>query len=429
MTLFLATDDDWRPFAPAAHSDAPTAALASPDLVLHRVFLNEAGARARIEEARMRATDLAAQPADELHVAVGPTLGDGSCWMAIIDRERMAAHLARMQGGGTDPAHIVPAALLLPEPGPAGACAARIDGLLLIRTSGYAAAVEPELGPIIAGDAMIAPLPETAPADLPLDLRQGAFAVVVRWWRLGWVRRTAAVLLPLFLLLVAAPPGIARWRQHQAERAADQRIVALARTALGRAPDDAAAGAARLAAERAKAEGSMVAPRLTLAASVLADAAPAHLEAVELLADGQLRLTLGGPAPAIQAAADRLARAKAFATISSGRDVMLGGRTMPSDTGPAAARLAAATRDAAILHVARSRPPAATVGAAVAAAGLDDALAAAPGGRYLLTVPAAPAAVLLPLIADLEAGGHRLLALDLEAGPDRMVSARMVVRP
>ena len=150
MKLVLETADGVRALGDGeGDSDVLTAVLPGDDIALHRVQLIETGAADRLEEARMRAVDLAARPVEDLHVAVGPADMDGASWIAIIDRARMQGHLEHLQAAGITPQHVVPAALLLP-PADNGPSLARLDDRLLLRTADLGGLVEPELAPAMA---------------------------------------------------------------------------------------------------------------------------------------------------------------------------------------------------------------------------------------------------------------------------------------
>ena len=86
MTILLATEDGVRPLgdAGADPSGATVAVIPGDDVALHHLTLAETDTRARLAEARMRATDLSAQPIEDLHVAVGPADADGASWVAVI---------------------------------------------------------------------------------------------------------------------------------------------------------------------------------------------------------------------------------------------------------------------------------------------------------------------------------------------------------
>jgi general secretion pathway protein L len=442
MTLLLATADGLKPLdEPVDDAQAPVAVLPGDDVALHRLLLLETAPKRRLEEARMRATDLAAQPIDALHVAVGPADADGASWVALIDRERMAAHLAFLAASGARPAQLVPAALLLAPPA-AGAALARLDDRVLLRTPELAGLVEPALAADLLGPAWpgrAAALPDFAPDPpdpLPLDLLQGEFAPRLRWWRSRRFQIPAALLTLLLVLLLAAPLLIERARAAATIAAYDEAVVELAATALGARPADAAAGAAQLAAARRAAEGSAVGARLSHAAGRLEPIPGARLDAAATKG-AALELTLGGPADAVNGAAAALA-AGPFEATRNGTEVTLGERragiaATPSPLSAAMLRFVAARQDAAIVTARGARPAApptpAELAAAFAAVGLGDAaIAPAPAGTTI-AVPAARATVLLPLLADLELRGATFTTLTLARNQDETVAAALTVAP
>lgn len=442
MTMVLATADGLRPLGETPDEAAvPIAVLPGDDIVLHRLTLLETAPRRRLEEARMRATDLAARPIDELHVAVGPADADGASWIAVMDRERMAGHLAVLKASGAEPKHVVPAALLLAPPD-AGASLAQLEDRVLLRTSEFAGLVEPELAADLLGPAWpgrarpLADFAPPAPETPPLDLMQGEFAPRLRWWRLRSFQIPAALLTLLLLLLLAAPSLIDRARGAATMAAYDEAIVELAATTLGTRPADAAAGAAALAAARREAEGDAVAARLSFAAAALEPLPGARLE--RAATDGNdLRLGLGGGAEAVNQAANGLL-AGPFAARRNGADVVLGERragVAANDSALSAAmlRFVSARSDAAIVTARRARPakpPApAELATAFAAVGLGDAAVTPSATGTTIMVPAARATVLLPLLADLELRGARFSGLVLSRNDDETISARIQVAP
>lgn len=430
MRVFLAQDGAVAALRPGDPEAAAVGIIPGDDVALHRVWLSGGNARERRAEARMRASDLAAQPLDDLHLALAPAGDAGDWWLALIGRERMAAHLAAFAAAGVDPDHVVPAPLLLPA-ADSGVSAARLGDLCLLRGNDFAASVEPELAALLApGTAPGAFTPEmTAPP--PLDLRQGEFARRLRWWRLRWVQVAVAMLVLVALLLAALPAAMAHVRSRAAAAAEDQRIRDLAGHVLGRPFADADAAARALSAARRRAEGSAVAPRLSLATALLAAAAPARLDRVELAPDGTLQLTLGGPAEAAGRAAAAFRDQRWFAAAVDGPVVRLGPRRVPET------RAGAAAADAAIVSAARrarsgqadARPGADPVATALAAAGLLDAASVGrEGAGTMITIPAARSQVLLPMLVDLEAAGMPIVALRLEAAADGTIGGRVEVR-
>lgn len=450
MTLVLAIPDGVRTLA-TGDAEAPvTGVIPGDDVALHHLALLETSPDARREEARMRAVDLSAQPIDDVHVAVGAPGADGGSWVALIDRDRMAGHIAHFRAAGVEPAHIVPAPLLLDEVAPDGMLA-RLDDRILVRTPVLAGLVEPELAPLVAGAAWKGRfylLPEFAPALAaglpPLDLLQGEFAPRLRWWRLRSFQIPAALLTLLLLLLLLAPILIERTRTAAAIRGYDQAVVELATQTLGQTvgtgPADAASAAAALAAARRAAEGGAAPAKIGLVAAMVEGVPGSSIDAVRLEPGGKLRITLGGPAAAINQLGSRLLPGP-FEAEMQGIELLLGDRragvaATPSELSAAMLRFVSARSDAAIVGLARARPKApdpasfvTRVGAAFAAAGLADAVVVPGGGGAAATVPAARSTALLPLLADLEKLGARPTSLAIGRNLDETLNATMVLVP
>jgi general secretion pathway protein L len=423
----------------AADEQTPAVALIpGDDVSLHRLVLTGANPAERLAEARMRATDLAGQPVEELHVAVGPPDAEGASWVALIDRQRMAAHLGHLEAAGVRPRHLLPAALLLPQSGSSPAMA-RLGDQLLLRTDAVAGLVEPELAAALTGADRtpdLAPLaefaPDAAPDPLPLDLLQGAFAPRRRWWAERSFLLASGLLAALLLALLLAPTLIERVRQMQAVAGYDRATMALAEQALGKRPADAAAAAAALADARRRAEAGALGARLSFAARTVETVPGARLETARLQPDGTLLLTLGGPADAINAVGPRMA-AGPFVTRANGTSLTIGDRqagrpARDSALSVAMLRLVQARQDAALAGAARARPPMtpAAVTAALAAAGLADPTAAAEGA---IAVPSARSTVLLPLIADLERQGAHFTGAEIRRNADATLAVRLEVTP
>lgn len=441
MKLVLETADGVRALGDGeGDSDVLTAVLPGDDIALHRVQLIETGAADRLEEARMRAVDLAARPVEDLHVAVGPADMDGASWIAIIDRARMQGHLEHLQAAGITPQHVVPAALLLP-PADNGPSLARLDDRLLLRTADLGGLVEPELAPAMAAATFpprLAQLPDFAPAlpaALPLDLLQGGFAPRRAWWR-GRRFQVAAALLALILLLaLAAPAVISRTRAAASIAAYDQGVIEMAAQATGQRPASADAAAALLRDTRRTVEGAALAARLSYATAAVEAVPESRLEAARLLPDGALELQLGGPADAVNRLSAQLLAGPFVAeadglklTMRDRRAGIAANRTPLSDS---MLRFVNARQDSAIVQVRRNvgaLPPAA-VGAAFAAAGLADAqLTTAPTGTRV-DIAAARSPVLLPLLADLELKGARIRSAEITRNPDSTLKARLEMEP
>ncbi|TPE62478.1 hypothetical protein FJQ54_06170 [Sandaracinobacter neustonicus] len=443
MTLLLETEDGVRQLsAEAADADADgplIAVLPGDDIALHRLQLAEGDARARHEEAVMRITDLAAQPVEDLHIAIGPADDAGHSWVALIDRQRMADHLAHLKAAGAEPAHIVPAALLLAEP-ESGPSMARFGDRVLLRTDELAGLVEPALASALSGRSLLGRFvqlsefaPAAVPETLPLDLMQGDFGPKQRWWKSRRFLLWAGVLSLLALLLAIAPVLIDRGRAAAAVAAYDQAVIELAAQTLGQRPASAEAGAEALAAARRAAEGGALGARLSFAARTLESIPGARFDSVKLLPDGALRIALGGPADAINITATRMAggpfHSEAAGTIVTMGDRVAGRPSNDTALSHAMLRLVAARQDAALAASAKARGPAmkpADVSAALVTAGLADPAAAASGR---IAIPAARSTTLLPLIADLELKGARFSAAEITRNADQTLSATLEVKP
>lgn len=440
MKLVLETADGIRDLAQSGEADAAlVGVLPGGDIALHRLLLLETAPADRLEEARMRAIDLAAQPIEDLHIVVGPPQPDGASWVCWIDRDRMAGHLEHFRTAGAQPRHLVPAALLLDEADLRPTMARFDDEQLLLRTQDFAGLVEPGLAPLLTGTAFpprLPQLPEFAPAppaELPLDLLQGEFSPRVKWWKSRRFQIPAALLALLLLLALAAPYLITRARSAATIAGYDQGVVELAAQALGQRPDNAEAAAAALATARRAAEGAALGTRFSHATAAV-DAIPgARLEKAVLHADGRLELTMGGPADAVNQLAARL-KSGPFEATGTGLQVTVGDRragvaASDSELSRAMLRFVNARQDAAIVGARKAVPPLppTAVGQAFAAAGLADAQVAP--GATSISVPAARGTVLLPLIADLELKGARFRTANISRNTDATLKAELGLQP
>lgn len=414
--------------------DAPlVAVIPGADVALHRLLLTESDAAARLAEARMRATDLAAQPIDDLHLALGAVDADGGVWLALIDREAMAGHVAALAAHGVEPAALVPAAMLLAAPAGDTPRTARLDDWLLLRGADHAAAVHPALGPLLGADhapPLFAPAP--VPADAP-NLLSGDFAPRRRWWRERRFQFAVILLAMLALALWLAPALLAQRQQAAIAGEHDAATLSIATAALDRSFDDAADAATAVQAARAAREAGRFGARLSYAAQQIAATPGARLTEITAGDDG-FSMELGGNASAINALRARLL-AGPFAASGDGTRLTLGDRRAAPDLGDAPAAEALARRigaaaDAAVLsgtppaELLPSAPATEAVGQALAAAGLD-AMPAGSGWR----VDAARPATLLPLIVALEGSGVRFASLHISANRDQTVRAELAVAP
>lgn len=443
MKLVLETADGVRDLADSGEADAAlVGVLPGDDIALHRLLLQESSAADRLEEARMRAIDMAAQPIEDLHVAVGPIEADGASWVAWIDRERMAGHLEHFRAAGANPRHLVPAALLLEAPDLRPTMARFDDDQLLLRTPDFAGLLEPGLAPPLTGTAFPPRLPQL-PAfepvlarDVPLDLLQGDFAPRAKWWKSRSFRILAAVLGLALLLALAAPTLITRARSAAGIAGYDQAVIELAAQTLGQRPGTAEDAAAALASARRAVEGAALGARFSFATAAV-DAIPgARLDHATLHPDGELELTLGGPADAVNQLAARL-KSGPYEAEGSGVAVSLGERragvvASNSELSRAMLRFVGARQDAAIVGVRKSVPPLPprVVGEAFAAAGLGETrMAPNATGGVGISVPAARGTVLLPLIADLELKGARFRSADFARNEDSTLKTELGLQP
>lgn len=436
MKLLLQTADGLRTLEDSGGADTPiVGVLPGDDIALHRLHLAGDNDADRLEDARMRATDLAAQPIEELHVATGHPDDDGASWVAIIDRGLMAGHVEHFRIHGAKPAHLVPAALLL-DAHDDQPTTARLGDMLLFRNAEIAGLVDSRLAQAAIGAAGHAPAAEfapVAPAVLPLDLMQGAFAPRREWWKEQSFSRAFMVLGVLLLLALPAPAFLERARDKATTASYDDAVVQLTQKTLGAAPADAAEGAAALAKARHAAEGAALGSRLSFVAAQTGAIPGARLTQAELGNDGALQLALGGPANSVNRLAGAL-MAGPFDAEGSGLALKLGNRRTGVVRGQsmlqaAMARFADARSDAAIIRAAGK--PAALSGndivAALQAAGLAESRAGANPAQIL--VPAARSTTLLPILARLESKGARFVQVKIAPNQDQTVNALLEVAP
>lgn len=443
MNWLLETAEGLRPLATGDAAAPTVGVIPGDDVALHRLLLVETSTAGRLEEARMRAVDLAAQPVDDLHVAVGPPDAEGGSFIAIIDRLRMQAHVEHFHAAGALPAQITVAPLLLQENS-----AARLGALLLFRDQRMAGALESGLAAQIAPELYRHPgtLPAFGPhigadTSVPLNLLQGEFAPRRRWWKEKRFRIITAGLVLLAMLLALAPLLIERARTAVSIRGFDTATVEMARQTLGTAaPQEADAAAAALAAARAKAEGPAVGARLSWVTREI-DAVPAaRLGGVTLEGGNSLSVELGGPAEAINTVAPRITSGP-FTTEREGTTLNMGERRAgvvksASPYSEALLRMVAARSDAALIATAKARPrvaDAATLAqrtqALLLAAGLTEAVSAPTATGVAVTIPAARSQALLPLLADIELLGARFVALSIQPNTDGTLNASFGATP
>lgn len=162
--------------------------------------------------ARLLAAEASAAPASELHVAVGEPGAGGERPIGVAEAGSVRLWLERLARAGIDPDALVPAPMLLPDPGEEWV-RAELGGQGIARGPGAGFADEPRLTELMTGGAVPRTLDRGALADAlgaapTLDLRQGPFArrrrVGIDWRlvrRLGWL--AAATLIVTVLTDVA----------------------------------------------------------------------------------------------------------------------------------------------------------------------------------------------------------------------------------
>lgn len=218
----VATGSDFVGVEPG--DDRIVALAPAASVTLHRASLPDLASRQAAVAARLMALENSAATGELLHVATGPRDADGGLDIAVVAAATMTRWVAELGGLGIDPAAIVPAMTVLPRP-EEGFVAATIGPETIYRdaTSAFA---DPELAPLLIGDAAVTTLSPAevesalvaAAAAPPLDLRQGPFGrrrgVTLDWRAL----RRAAVLVGLILLasLAISLVRIARLRHEAA---------------------------------------------------------------------------------------------------------------------------------------------------------------------------------------------------------------------
>lgn len=309
-------------------------------VALHWIELPDLAPDQARAAARLLAADVAAEPLDRLHVAVGAAeeqalagAGSGAMRarpMAMVASAALTDWLAQAQAHALDPDHVVPEPLLIPPP---AADAGerhwlREDGLVVARGAASAHVAEPALAALVA-DGGAQPIDDAAfegglagaLAALPLDLRQGAFARRRRW-RLdrGLARRLAllaALILGVTLLVQIAL--IARYRIEavRQDRLAE-RVAAAALPRDTRIADAPAQLRARLAALRGGGLGFSASAALLFTA--VRDTGGVELGALTFAPDGTLTATVTAPgAPEIAALSQRLDAAGLLVTAGEQR--------------------------------------------------------------------------------------------------------------
>ncbi|MEH3105197.1 MAG: type II secretion system protein GspL [Sphingomonas phyllosphaerae] len=286
---------------PEVTAEDRVVAVAPADAVtLHWATLPARSPAQALAAARVVVSDATAEPAHDLHVAVGRER-DGERAIAVVAPARMAGWLAALARGGVDPAAVVPAPLLLPEP-EEGYVRADLGGQVVARgrTTGWAD--EPVLtGLVTRGEtprlldrAALRAAAIDAVAAPVIDLRQGAFARRRRRTAIDWgLVRRLAVLAGLILLATLAIDVVRIMRYSFGADTIEQRAATIARQGLPRgtgAGDETRMLGERLSALRGPGQGFT---RTAAAIYAIVEAVPdTEITALQFEPNGALRVSL-----------------------------------------------------------------------------------------------------------------------------------------
>ncbi|KQN94046.1 general secretion pathway protein GspL [Sphingomonas sp. Leaf231] len=314
--LFLPSDDSqpWRWWRirddavedegeglPGPDDQERVVAVAPADAVtLHWAALPARSPAQALAAARVVVSDATAEPAHDLHVAVGREK-DGERAIAVVAPARMAGWLAAMAQRGVDPAAIVPAPLLLPEPDE-GYVRADLAGQAVVRgrTTGWAdepvltALVTRGEEPRLLDPAALRAAAAGAVAEPAIDLRQGIFARRRRRTAIDWVLvRRLAVLGGLALLATLAIDVVRIMRYSFGADTIEQRAAGVARQGLPRGTGEGDAArmlGERLSQLRGPGQGFT---RTAAAVYAVVEAVPeSEVTALQFEPDGSLRVSL-----------------------------------------------------------------------------------------------------------------------------------------
>ncbi|WP_294195819.1 type II secretion system protein GspL [uncultured Sphingomonas sp.] len=286
---------------PQVGADDRVVAVAPADAVtLHWASLPARSPAQAQAAARIVVSDATAEPSHDLHVAVGRER-EGERAIAVVAPARMAAWLTALAQRGVDPAAMVPAPLLLPEPED-GYVRGDLAGQAVVRgrTTGWAD--EPVLTELVTrGEVPRAIDRDTvrtaaigALAEPMVDLRQGAFARRRRRTAIDWMLvRRLAVLVGLILLATLAIDVVRIMRYSFGADAIEQRAATIARQALPRGTGEGDATrmlGERLSALRGPGQGFT---RTAAAVYAVVEAVPeSEVTALQFEPNGSLRVSL-----------------------------------------------------------------------------------------------------------------------------------------
>jgi general secretion pathway protein L len=299
-------------------------------VVLHWVELPALAPAQAQAAARLLAADVSGAPIAATHVALGDADADGLRPLALVDRTVMAGWLATLAAGGVVAERIVPLPLLLPIDGDDGVTMLADDGVDNVRGHRLAFAAEPGLAAMLLAGRKVETIDRAgleavlaaALATVPINLRQGEFAVA-RQWQVDRQRlRRAALMVAAAAVLWLAGDVAALFRTNVSADRAEQQLADAARAALprGTAIDAPRAQvAARLASLGGDGQGfsALMAPVL----NTMRDRPATTLQSLQYAPDTGLALVVGTPtADDGQAIDAALVAAGINATLGNPRD-------------------------------------------------------------------------------------------------------------
>jgi len=261
---------------------------------------NDAQARAA---AALLLEDERAWGDEALHLALGRPEADGERLVVAVGAARMQAWLDLARLHGLEPAAVVPDHLLPGEPEDGGPVAVVAGGMTIVRGRRLAFTCEPDLAPLLLDGR--APRTVDDPdaverlwaggaSQLPLDLRQGAFAPSDGRRLEPRMLRRAAVLAGLLLVTPILLDGAQAVRLNLAARAAEAATARAAASVLpkGTALNDPAAQTAAQLARLELAAGGGPAGLAAQLFRALSEIDQAQVEGLTISDDGALRASI-----------------------------------------------------------------------------------------------------------------------------------------
>lgn len=214
-------------------------AVAPADAVtLHWAELPSRSAAQAAAAARLLAAEASATPLAELHVAVGEAGNGSERPIGLVEASAMGVWLERLAAIGIDAKALVPAPMLLPDPGDTWV-RAELGKQGLVRGPASGFADDARLTDLMTRGAAPQTLDRAALADalsrpVSLDLRQGPFARRVRRG-IDWpLVRRLAVLAGAILFVTVATDAVRLLRYDNGADALEVQADAVARAGLPR---------------------------------------------------------------------------------------------------------------------------------------------------------------------------------------------------